>query len=402
MKNKFLVIAIVFSLIASILFVPNVQAKVKSFSDIPKSYIYYDIITEMTKEGYINGYEDGTFKPDLNINRQHAAVLISRVLKSKGISLEDKSSNKYRDATDIRTNPYRDDIQALVKAGLLSTNGAGRVYPTQELTRGEMAKILAVSFDLKATKKHPFKDVPKELDDYVSALYSNGVTTGYEDGTFKSNNKLSRAHYCVFMYRAIGTIKPTNPVEIPKMSMDMTYNEFVTAVEADKDLFKIDRPIWSSPYVQQAFDNPRYKKLLIEAQDIIRENGFQYRNISTYFRLEEPGHVSTLPEGFMSTQIFVAINDDGLIDFNIDYTDEKVVDTTIKLFNLVYPELNMDSIIKQKAKEARDAYAKEKYIHDSQRSFKGNSEIIQKNGYEIKIGTNSLLEFFWIDVKYIN
>ena len=80
----------------------------------------------------------------------------------------------------------------------------GNVNPNKALTRGEMAKIIAVAFNLEVKADYVFGDVKgSKYEEYVKALYSNGVTTGYEDYTFKLNGSLTRVHYVLFMHRAM-------------------------------------------------------------------------------------------------------------------------------------------------------------------------------------------------------
>jgi hypothetical protein len=82
-----------------------------------------------------------------------------------------------------------------------------------------MAKILTVAFDLDVKADYVFDDViGSEYEKYVKALYSNGITTGYEDATFKTDGSLTRAHYAVFMYRAMNldpdyVAKPIKPTD---------------------------------------------------------------------------------------------------------------------------------------------------------------------------------------------
>lgn len=35
-----------------------------AFSDVQSGSWYYDNVTDMTNQGYLSGYEDGTFRPD--------------------------------------------------------------------------------------------------------------------------------------------------------------------------------------------------------------------------------------------------------------------------------------------------------------------------------------------------
>ncbi len=52
------------------------------FKDVPETHWAYKAIEELTEEGILTGYEDGTFKPDQPVTRAEVAAIVSR-LKSK-------------------------------------------------------------------------------------------------------------------------------------------------------------------------------------------------------------------------------------------------------------------------------------------------------------------------------
>lgn len=54
-----------------------------TFSDVSSTDWFYNEVAKAVKEGYITGYEDGTFKPNNPISRQEAAAILCRVLKIK-------------------------------------------------------------------------------------------------------------------------------------------------------------------------------------------------------------------------------------------------------------------------------------------------------------------------------
>ncbi|MEK5231885.1 S-layer homology domain-containing protein [Lysinibacillus sp. FSL K6-0232] len=174
-----------------------------AFKDVKISNPYYQMIHEMRDAGIIRGYEDGTFRPNTTISREHAAALVSRALTINDLTLDKKV--EFKQPKDLSTSsPYYDDIKMLIEAGLLKTDAKGNINPKVELKRGEMAKILAVAFNLEVKADYVFQDVKgSEYEEYVKALYSNGVTTGYEDYTFKLDNSLTRVHYVLFMHRAM-------------------------------------------------------------------------------------------------------------------------------------------------------------------------------------------------------
>lgn len=207
----------------------------KTFSDVSKKNVYYDIIHEMAQSGIISGYEDGTFKPSETISRKHAAALISRAIDKL------PKTTTFKAPKDLSTNnAYYNDIKKLMEAGILAVDSKGNINPNKALTRGEMAKILAIAYDLDTTGTNPLTDVSKANAKYVSALYNNGVTTGYEDKTFRENASLTRAHYAVFMHRA-QKFKEANTItieDISKMSQEeidnLNYKQIVSLLEPQK------------------------------------------------------------------------------------------------------------------------------------------------------------------------
>lgn len=379
------------------------QEKYKTpFKDVISAHPYYDIIHEMRDKGIITGYGDGTFQPYIKISRQHAAVLIQRVK-----TLTPKVGYKaYNDVP--KTHPYYDAIMQLQQTGLIKADAKGNFNPDKELTRGEMALILANAFDLKATGKHPFNDVSQTTEEgkAIAALYEAEVTTGFDETTFKPNEPLSRVHYAVFVYRALNYEKITGkPVEekptqtdIPKMSMDMSIEDFQKVVTNDKTLYDVAP---DDKVTEFAFNDPRFKKLLIEGQQIVKQTDFKYKEAGALIHLEEPSWINTLPPGYLSTQIGIQINSKTKdMKFSIDYTSQNTVNLALQLFNLAYPELSsLESKINESAKEARDAYAKEKDIPAGEREFSGNVTTVNVGEFKVRFGTGQRLEYFWINVE---
>ncbi|MDD1504883.1 S-layer homology domain-containing protein [Lysinibacillus sp. CNPSo 3705] len=401
-QNKFLLGAMAMGVATASVVVPVItetaHADYKTpFKDIPKTHVYYDILHQMRDQGIITGYGDGTFKPDVKISRQHAAVLIERAT-----SLTSKVPfEQYNDIP--KTHPYFDAIQRLQQTGVIKSNAKGNFNPTKNLTRGEMALILANAFKLEAKGKHPFKDVSQTTEEgkAIAALYEAEITTGYDATTFKPNVPLSRAHYAVFLYRALNYEKTAGkPIEkdIPKLNMDMSLDDFQKVVINDKSLYNVAP---DEKVTEFAFNDPRFKKLLIEGQRYVKQTNFKYKEAGAFIHLQEPNWINTLPPGYLSTQIGILLNSKTKdIKFSFDYTSENTVNLTLQLFNLAYPELSsLESKIKESAKEAREAYAKEKDIPAGERDFQGNITIEYIGDFKVRFGTNYRLEYFWIEVQ---
>ncbi|MEB2280166.1 S-layer homology domain-containing protein [Lysinibacillus xylanilyticus] len=402
-SNKLMMATLALAIATPVIAIPGNNSSAEAatyknpFKDIISAHPYYDILHEMRDKGIITGYGDGTFKPDVKISRQHAAVLIQRVKK-----LNPKVGLKaYKDVP--KTHQYYDAIMQLQQTGLIKADPKGNFNPDKELTRGEMALILATAFDLKATGKHPFKDVSQTTEEgkAIAALYEAEITTGYDATTFKPNEPLSRAHYAVFLYRALNyekKIEKPTQTDIPKMSMDMSFNDFQKVVTNDKSLYDVAPDYKVTEF---AFNDPRFKKLLIEGQQYVKQTNFKYKEAGAYLHLEEPNWVNTLPPGYMSTQIGISLdNRNGNISFKVDYTSENAVNLTLQLFKLAYPEFaSLAGKIAELAKDAREAYAIEKNIPPGEREFRGNITVEENGEYKLNFGTDSRMEFFWIDVR---
>lgn len=210
-----------------------------------------------------------------------------------------------------------------MEAGLLETDDNGYIHPEKALTRGEMAKILAVAFNLKVKKDYVFDDAKgSEYEDFIKALYSNGVTTGYEDYTYKVDQSLTRAHYAVFMYRAMHLDPNFEAKPIPSAKTDTTSTSSTTQKTSD---VKVKYSDWTRDEIKNNIPRPagyvageHEKKNAEEMERIIAENKFGYgatftiyKNASIYspsFTFEDRLRLSAEHAGTTYEEFVKAIN----------------------------------------------------------------------------------------------
>ena len=70
-----------------------------SFNDISSGDWYYQEVRKAVYAGYTNGYEDDTFRADNRITREEAAVILSRIATR---AEKNKSLSSFRDTGEIR------------------------------------------------------------------------------------------------------------------------------------------------------------------------------------------------------------------------------------------------------------------------------------------------------------
>ncbi|MNG21724.1 Endo-1,4-beta-xylanase A precursor [compost metagenome] len=88
--------------------------------------------------GIINGYADGTFRPDATITRAEMAVMIARALQLSGDAAANAGFND--DAAIPQWS--RDAVDALKQEGLINGRSGNLFVPNGTATRAEAAVLL--------------------------------------------------------------------------------------------------------------------------------------------------------------------------------------------------------------------------------------------------------------------
>ncbi|RSK28702.1 DUF5011 domain-containing protein [Bacillus sp. HMF5848] len=170
--------------------------------DVNEASFGYNEIMYMLANGIVTGYDDGTYKPNNSISREHAAVILSRAFNLQPPS-------ELNSFIDIPANYlYAKEIAAVKEFGIFRGTDAGEFLPKESLTREQMATILVRAFNLQANDTSVnLSDLqavsPSHLEN-VKILYQNGITTGKDDGTYAPHDPVTRAQMAVFLYRVIG------------------------------------------------------------------------------------------------------------------------------------------------------------------------------------------------------
>ncbi|MBB6633053.1 InlB B-repeat-containing protein [Cohnella thailandensis] len=148
---------------------------------------------------FILGYGDGTFGPERNLTRAEMAAILSRVI--------DRGENdEARAYSDIAAGYWaQDEIVRTTRMGLMSGYTDGRFKPDAPITRAEMASVLSRLLTLDANGGFGFPDTEGTWAALsIRKAQAAGVVTGYEDGSFRPNAKLTRAEAVAMIDRLLG------------------------------------------------------------------------------------------------------------------------------------------------------------------------------------------------------
>ncbi|MCY4422957.1 MAG: S-layer homology domain-containing protein [Acidimicrobiaceae bacterium] len=178
-------------------------AQGQRFPDVPPDHYALEAVEWAAAAGVTAGYNDGTFKPQQPLSKRHAVVFMER---------------------------YYDEIL--------------RADQSDDFTRGDMMVLLKAindgTFRGAGTPKAPsagagggerFPDVPTDhyAFEAVEWAAAAGVTAGYNDGTFKPQQPLSKRHAVVFMDRYYDEILKAD------QSDDFTRGDMMVLLKAIND-----------------------------------------------------------------------------------------------------------------------------------------------------------------------
>lgn len=185
----------------------SMSVSAATFNDVPSSHSLAIEIEYLANTDVINGYPDGTFKPNAPIAKKHIAAMFVKALNLPTTNLQNPG---YKDVPI--THPYYTEIAAGYTAGLFSK--ADYFKPESSISRAFMAKIIAKGFNLKSIAHNAvtYRDVATTSEFYrpIQLVTMNNVAQGYTISAqgshyyqFKPNQLLTRAHFSAFLARAM-------------------------------------------------------------------------------------------------------------------------------------------------------------------------------------------------------
>jgi len=276
MKKSFL--AVLFLLTTLVVISMSMVVFAKQFTDIDNTHWAFSYVDDLSTKGVINGYEDGTFRPNGSVTRAEFIKLMVCTNEQTKTELEefDKITGEAGKGQAIHFDNWYDKyVYYCLSKRLIPYEYSGDVY-TQPIPRAEMAGILECfalfdglyqepessvdqeamkalilqkAYDIKVIKtKAKVEDFDKiwnsiseenqsrvleevskvyvveETKEYdqafsdishlnildkksISVVKSLGIIKGYEDGTFKPENEMTRAEVAVVIFNYLNLLK---------------------------------------------------------------------------------------------------------------------------------------------------------------------------------------------------
>jgi len=189
----------------------SVRQPAPEFPDVsPNSWAFWEI-RDVLRAGIVQGYPDGTYQPENEVTRDQMAVYVARALAGGDDSVPTCPAVATFDdvATDHWASKY---IEYAVSQNVVQGYLDGTYQPDATVDRGQMAVFVARAMvapggDAAVPDPIPpatFPDVPSDFWAYRQVEYcvSQGVVKGYDDGTYRPADRVTRDQMAVYVARA--------------------------------------------------------------------------------------------------------------------------------------------------------------------------------------------------------
>ncbi len=183
------------------------QTATREFSDVATGHWGYEFIANMAGKGYVNGYADGTFRPNGEITRAEFVTILVQMYALGG-SVDEMSFDDI--SADDWYAPY---VAAGYANGVVSGKTANSFDPNGKISRQEAAAMLSnvlgfdgfepVTDDTQLNQFTDQADISSWARTTVCNSYAHGLFSGRADGRFAPRDNLSRAEAATMLYNLL-------------------------------------------------------------------------------------------------------------------------------------------------------------------------------------------------------
>ena len=151
---------------------------------------------------YIQGYEDGTVRPNANVTRAEVATILFRLLDDDVRTKALTETNSFGDVAP--TFWANTAISTMTSLGVFQGRSADTFDPNAPITRGEFAAVCSRFDDSKVETTTTYTDVAGHwAASAIMRTAALGWVDGYEDGSFRPNNDITRAQVVTMVNRVL-------------------------------------------------------------------------------------------------------------------------------------------------------------------------------------------------------
>ncbi|WP_409967396.1 S-layer homology domain-containing protein [Bengtsoniella intestinalis] len=176
------------------------ETETNTFTDVDVNAYYYDAVLWAVDNGITAGYADDTFRPTDSCTRAQAVTFLWRAAGEPEATID----NPFSDLDE--TAYYYNAVLWAVENDITTGYEDGTFRPNTTCNRGAIVTFLYRASGEPTASGTAMSDVAVDSYCYDAVLWavSEGITTGYSDGTFQPNTVCNRGAIVTFLYRYMG------------------------------------------------------------------------------------------------------------------------------------------------------------------------------------------------------
>ncbi len=232
--KKIIYLAVFLLMFTQSVYAKNADDYPQKFWDVSKDHWAFVYIADLADRGVINGYEDGSFKPNRTVTRAEWAKIM---VDAAGVQIADDALY-FTDMSNHWANKYVNAAK-----NYLTGYADGSYRPDQAATREDVtvAMVRLKGYDLSEvdysylSKFNDVDSVSNYAKGYVAVAVQNNLISGFEDNTFRGQDTLTRAEAATLLYRAFQhgnadklVTAPTEPIKNDNINQSTTSNSDMT------------------------------------------------------------------------------------------------------------------------------------------------------------------------------
>jgi len=157
---------------------------------------------------YVVGYPDGTVRPNDNITRAEVTSIFFRLLTDE---LRNSNLSENNVFTDVESYAwYNTAVSTMAEIGIIKGRTATSFLPDAYITRAEFAVICARFDDSEYEITDNYTDVSGHwAEAEIHEAAAHGWIRGYEDGTFRPDQLITRAEAMTMINRVLNRVPET-------------------------------------------------------------------------------------------------------------------------------------------------------------------------------------------------
>lgn len=228
-KSVSIILAVILLMTQFGVFAKDYSDYPQRFWDVPKDHWAFTYIAELVDKGVLAGYEDGSFRPDNTVTRAEWAkimVLAAGLPLVYGFETPDRYfDSHFWDMHDHWANPYVNAAE-----DYLTGYADGTFKPDQAAVREDVtvSMVKLKGYDISKvdysylSRFSDMNSISNSLKAYVAVAVEKELIDGFEDGTFRGQDTLTRAEAATLLWRAFQYGNDNKVVDTPTSTPTLT------------------------------------------------------------------------------------------------------------------------------------------------------------------------------------